>query len=167
MTMKMAKASEADLDAAMALAGMFDALTDRWCPTIPNGDDADDAERFDSGDDKQCGRALRLLLETASRGSLFRVVFGAAVMLDPRNHCVDPDADTIEHHPHAQAGFQARIARPLADWSEDAGDVLWWRFPIDEPPYCGSPLDTDWPGYHTHWTPLIVPDAPTLKEAGR
>jgi hypothetical protein len=29
--------------------------------------------------------------------------------------------------------------RPLAEWSEADGDVLWWKFPITEPPYCGSP----------------------------
>lgn len=51
-----------------------------------------------------------------------------------------------------------RLARPKDDWHEDMGAVLWWVFPIKEPPYCGTPVDTDWPGYHTHWTPLIVPD---------
>ncbi len=62
--------------------------------------------------------------------------------------------------------------RPLSEWHEDIGDVLWWRFPIEEPPYVGSPLDMGrnievivdgqsliarvggWPGYHTHWMPL-------------
>ena len=46
------------------------------------------------------------------------------------------------------------IARPLEEWYEDYGDVLWWKFPIEEPPYVGSPLCSDWPEYHTHWTPL-------------
>lgn len=46
------------------------------------------------------------------------------------------------------------IARPLEEWHEDYGDVLWWKFPIEEPPYVGSPLCSDWPEYHTHWTPL-------------
>lgn len=48
-------------------------------------------------------------------------------------------------------------AMPLAAWHEDRGDVLWWRFPIEEPPYVGSPISSDWPGYHTHWTPLPPP----------
>jgi hypothetical protein len=30
--------------------------------------------------------------------------------------------------------------RPFCDWHEDRGDVLWWRIPISEPPYLGSPL---------------------------
>jgi len=31
--------------------------------------------------------------------------------------------------------------RPFCDWHEDLGDVLWWRMPIEEAPYVGSPLD--------------------------
>ncbi|MEK3674624.1 hypothetical protein [Paenibacillus sp. FSL R10-2771] len=55
-------------------------------------------------------------------------------------------------------------ARPIDDWHEDYGDVIWWTFPIQESPYCGSPLDMDWPGYHTHWTPIMIPAAPAPKE---
>lgn len=50
--------------------------------------------------------------------------------------------------------------RPLEEWGEDHGDVLWWKFPIEEPPYVGSPLDEKWPNYHTHWTPIVVPEPP-------
>ncbi len=49
------------------------------------------------------------------------------------------------------------VARPLRVWHEDIGDVLWWSYPICEPPWVGSPLCEDWPGYHTHWTPLVRP----------
>lgn len=31
--------------------------------------------------------------------------------------------------------------RPFCDWHEDHGPVLWWRIPISEAPYVGSPLD--------------------------
>lgn len=48
--------------------------------------------------------------------------------------------------------------RPLDDWDEEIGPVLWfcWRDGewLGEPPYCGSPLDSDWPEYHTHFLPL-------------
>ena len=51
-------------------------------------------------------------------------------------------------------------ARPLEEWHEDYGDVLWWKFPIEEPPYVGSPLDENWTAYHTHWTPIVIPQPP-------
>lgn len=73
-------------------------------------------------------------------------------------------------------------ARPLAEWTEEDGPVLWWAFPVREPPYVGTPLDVGqtvnvtttwnqgckemnayvggWPGYHTHWTPIEVPADP-------
>lgn len=47
----------------------------------------------------------------------------------------------------------AEMPRPLADWHEDDGPVVWWRMPVEEPAWIGTPLDDDWPGYHTHWTP--------------
>ena len=100
--MKMAKASEADLDMAMELTGAIDALTGHW-PTLPTGlckpDDDEPDETFDCDDDRQCGTVLRHLLAIAERASLLRVVWGCAVMLDPRNKMVNPDADTLEHHP--------------------------------------------------------------------
>lgn len=78
-------------------------------------------------------------------------------------------------------------ARPIAEWNEEDGPVLWWCFPIAEAPYVGTPLDLGhtvevevrtfatvevsrhqvggWPGYHTHWTP--VPTAPAEPPRGR
>lgn len=55
-----------------------------------------------------------------------------------------------------------REAEPLDEWHEDIGAVLWWTFPIEEPPYCGSPLDSEWPGYHTHWTQIVTPESASL-----
>lgn len=48
--------------------------------------------------------------------------------------------------------------RPLEEWHEDYGDVLWWELHVAEPPYCGNPLCSDWPGYHTHRTPIVTPN---------
>jgi hypothetical protein len=78
-----------------------------------------------------------------------------------------------------------RTAKHISEWTEDDGPVIWWKFPLTEAPYIGSPLDTGhtvevvtrfyhggeivektsrhqvggWPGYHTHWTRF---DAPTF-----
>lgn len=68
---------------------------------------------------------------------------------------LDSDADRAQlRELVASAVADQLAARTLADYHEDFGTVLWWMFPVTEPPYVGSPLDDDWPGYHTHWTPL-------------
>lgn len=46
---------------------------------------------------------------------------------------------------------------PIDEWCEDIGPCLWWKFPIEEPPYCGTPLDCNFPDYVTHFTRLILP----------
>ena len=48
--------------------------------------------------------------------------------------------------------------RPLVEWGEDYRDCLWWKFPIEEPPYCGSPLDSSFPDYVTHFTMFQEPE---------
>ncbi|MDT2770975.1 DUF1642 domain-containing protein [Enterococcus pseudoavium] len=50
------------------------------------------------------------------------------------------------------------IAHLAEKWHEDIGPVLWWNFPVEEPPYCGTPLDDDFPKYKTHFTELHMPD---------
>ena len=65
-----------------------------------------------------------------------------------------------------QAIHQARqalgpeVAIPGEQWHEDDGPVLWWLLPVmdAEEPWAGTPNDSDWPGYHTHFTRL--PPAP-------
>lgn len=56
-------------------------------------------------------------------------------------------------------------ARPLDEWHEGFGFTTWWTWRdgewLGEPSYIGSPLCSDWPGYHTHWTPHPdFPEAP-------
>lgn len=94
--MKMAKADKADLDAAAELAGALESF-ERY-GYFPG----EDGDQFDIDNAEHCQRAMHLLLDIAGKGSIFRVVMGAAVMLDPRNKLVDPDADTIEHHPERE-----------------------------------------------------------------
>ncbi|HGF7284330.1 hypothetical protein HQ961_00570 [Enterococcus faecium] len=52
-----------------------------------------------------------------------------------------------------------KVRAKLAEhWDEDTGDVLWWNFPVEEPPYCGTPLDEHFPKYKTHFTQITMPD---------
>ncbi|MGX6501722.1 hypothetical protein [Enterococcus raffinosus] len=50
------------------------------------------------------------------------------------------------------------IAHLAEKWHEDIGPVLWWDFPVEEPPYCGTPLDDDFPKYKRHFTELHILD---------
>lgn len=65
----------------------------------------------------------------------------------------------------AQQPAAAVSARPLAEYHEDFGVVTWWRFPVEEPAWIGTPNDDDWPGYYTHWTPH--PEVPAMLAAKR
>ncbi|WP_260603074.1 hypothetical protein [Enterococcus durans] len=57
----------------------------------------------------------------------------------------EPQAEKVEAH--------------LAEhWNEDIGNVLWWDFPVEEPPYCGTPLDEHFPKYKTHFTTIDMPN---------
>jgi len=77
---------------------------------------------------------------------------------------VNPPAEYQKLSDYEDTGLTPEIcaaivnARPEEEWHEDDGCVLWWRFPIEEPPYIGSPLCCDWTGDYTHWTPLIGPN---------
>ena len=101
--MKMAKASKADLDIAVELANALESLAGNWGAHMPEkiarsaGDD--EAERFDIDSHDDCRRVLQYLISLTRSASLFRVVFGMLVLLDPANKIVDPDTDTLEHHP--------------------------------------------------------------------
>ena len=103
----MAKATDADIEEAMDFCNAMSAITQNWSPTMPEGIGDDEGEYFDIENDRHCGRVLRHLVGLVNNASLVRVVFGCAVMLDPRNKLVDPAADTIEHHPDTVAALEA------------------------------------------------------------
>lgn len=96
--MKMAKASEADLNMAMTLANYLDAIERGHMPDDLSEDD-EDIEWLDERDSDQYARLLDGLRHQLKQGSISRVIWGMAVVCDPDNKCIDPNADTLEHHP--------------------------------------------------------------------
>ncbi len=64
---------------------------------------------------------------------------------------------TLPSYLIAEAMNEGPKARPLEEWHEDYGCVVWftWRDGewLGEPSYIGSPICDDWPGYHTHFIP--------------
>ena len=66
---------------------------------------------------------------------------------------------TLDHAVYGHEAEPQKVKARLAKhWDEDLGDCLWWDFPVEEPPYCGTPLDDDFPKYKTHFTELHIPD---------
>lgn len=65
------------------------------------------------------------------------------------------DDDEISLTEPKNEKVEARLAE---HWNEDMGDVLWWNFPVEEPPYCGTPLDEHFPKYKTHFSMIDMPN---------
>ncbi|MCY1438541.1 hypothetical protein D9M71_547450 [compost metagenome] len=96
--MKMARASEQDLECAQNVASFLESLIKGYLPDCIT-EDEDSIEWLDLDDHEQCKRVLEKLIEVAQQGSMFRVTWGMTVVLDPRNELLDPAADTLELHP--------------------------------------------------------------------
>lgn len=129
--MKMAKATEADLDAAMKLCSALESMARYRTMPMPD-DDPNELDKFDAGNGEDCKKALSIVLELSERASLFRVVFGMAVLLDPANEIVDPVESVLQLHPklaHALAveeateGLLAALER-IAKYPRVSGDEL-------------------------------------------
>lgn len=105
--MKMAKASEADIDMAMKVANVLDDLERGYFPERFIDLDGDPhnieiPEHIDFNDHDQYERLITGLKDLLRDGSISRVIWGMAVVCDPQNECIDPDSDCIEHHPMRQ-----------------------------------------------------------------
>lgn len=60
---------------------------------------------------------------------------------------------------------KSRQPKHFSDYHEDFGFVIWWRAPICEPPWVGSPNCDNWPFDFEEegslwWTQLVTPDIP-------
>ncbi|TXD58901.1 hypothetical protein FUT88_13595 [Ralstonia sp. TCR112] len=118
----MARASDDDLKAALDVSRILvEELAKGYMPSEPDAED-DGIKWFDRDDPDQCKVALNKLLDAADKGSLFRVIFGMTVLLDPRNKLTDPDADTLEAHPEIVAS------------EDDAARYRWWVDPAHDIP---------------------------------
>lgn len=100
--MKMAKASPEDIGMALDLIGVLDDIERGFFPYQFSDPDSEISEWLDFTNREQYGRLIDNLRRLLNRGSIGRVIMGMAVVCDPSNECIDPDADCIEHHPKRQ-----------------------------------------------------------------
>ena len=105
--MKMAKASDTDLDMAMKLVNYLDSIERRQMPDDLSEDD-ESIEWLDYRDTDQYAKLIDGLCRLLNQGSISRVVFGMYVVCDPANKCLDPDADTLEIHPELEKAAEQR-----------------------------------------------------------
>ena len=97
--MNIAKASERDINMAIYLCGIFDSIERGFMPVSSAEDgDNEDAE-FDPNNPEDCRAALNLIIDTLRAGSIGRVVWGMAALVNPESKLLDPDADIIKPHP--------------------------------------------------------------------
>lgn len=111
--MKMAKASQNDLELGLAITSVIESC-DRGVMPADLCDDSDDYEDFDRCDPNQCFEVLNHILDIAGKGSLSRVTLGMFILLDPENKLIDPSVDHLALHPELSDAGQMRKERDEA-----------------------------------------------------
>lgn len=101
--MKMARATQEDLDAALIVNGILsDVLEDEQMPRNADGEFEDDGVAWFDEDDFQHLRLFYDRLKAAYRkrgGAMNRVVWGMSVLCDPQNRVIHPESDHLMLHP--------------------------------------------------------------------
>lgn len=110
--MKMAKASQADLELGLAITSVIEACERGMMPAdLCEDEDADDYEDFYRCNQRQCYEVLNHILDIAEKGSLARVTWGMFILLDPENKILDPNVDHLALHPELSDAGQMRKER--------------------------------------------------------
>lgn len=111
----MAKATEKDMDAALAMCRALESLEDGYLP-----DEMTPGEEMVAYyADEHAEKVVEYLVGIQKRASLFRVCFGMTVVLDPANEIVDPELSHLELHPRLLACKSACAGIPdekLQSW---------------------------------------------------
>lgn len=110
--MKMAKASQNDLEIGLAITSAIEACERGVMPAdLCDDEDADDYEDFDRCDPNQCFEVLNHILDIAGKGSLARVTWGMFTICDENNKILDPSVDHLALHPDLSDAGQMRKER--------------------------------------------------------
>ena len=107
-TVKMARASDDDLNVAYDLLGLLDNIERDYYPA---GESDEDAPTFLDIDDPEHLRLvydrLKEIIDRRGSGALHRVVGGFSTIANPRNALIDLAKDVIELHPRLIAALEA------------------------------------------------------------
>ena len=101
---RLAKASQADLDAAYRIMSLLDCMDDGYYPSNEEGSPT----FFDSDDWEHLQFLHQQIIEIAEHsGGICRVIGAAGILLNEQNGLIDPDDDCIELHPDLKAMIAA------------------------------------------------------------
>jgi len=125
--MKMAKASQADLDLAIKITSALEAC-ERGAMPAGLCDDEWERDEFDIDSTRDCRRVIEHLLDVMETGSLARVTWGMFILLDPENKLLDPNVDHLALHPELSNAGQMRKERDAAlakcsEWEAQAASL--------------------------------------------
>lgn len=124
-SVRMAKASESDMDAGYDLMHVLSDLDRGYYPELPD-DRKPDAPIFFDEDDREHLEHLHSVLKKIidkAPGFMGRVMGGMSCFLNPANAVIDPAADTIEFHPGLRRHVEWRPFDPAK-----MTDGMWWVF---------------------------------------
>lgn len=124
--MKMAKASECDIDAAGEAMAVLNSIASGYYPSYSDDGEDDEPTFFNPDDPKHLRLFYDLMNKTLddAPGWPGRVIGGMCyVILFAKNQIVDPDADCLELHPRfaAVAAQRDELLAALRDCSTDEG----------------------------------------------
>ncbi|MDD4927517.1 MAG: hypothetical protein PHF58_13565 [Methylotenera sp.] len=97
--MKIAKFNQADMDATLKLLQTLEAFDAGFYPT----DEDEEPREFDltgRGDEQLLQDFYNTVMTAFKSGYVGRFVWNAMTAFDPDNKIINPDADTLELHPH-------------------------------------------------------------------
>lgn len=130
--MRMAKASDRDLDMALNLISILDDIERGHFPYRFADPDDEATEWLDPSDSDQMYRLIDDLKRHIAQGSIGRVILGMAVLCDPNNRLLDPDADHLT--PHPRFDLLEELTNPPRQPDDPTGRYC---YSIDEETYCG------------------------------
>jgi hypothetical protein len=123
--MKMARATEADMDAANRLANLLGEVDKGYYPSAPAADEKADEPLWFNPDDPEQLRDFydRVMAHVkAAPGGLFRVTFGFSTLM--HNNVCDPALDVLELHPDLVAAREAAKRAYPQEITPELRDVL-------------------------------------------
>lgn len=97
--MNIAKASELDINMAIDLCGILESVEKGFMPVSATKNGNDEDAEFDRDNPDDCRAMLNLIIDTLRAGSIGRVIWGMAALVNSESKLLDPDADIIKPHP--------------------------------------------------------------------